>query len=294
MCMYLHIYRHYIISLSPVLLSQVFPSHYHPQFLSLLSHHLRAASKRRKHRAHSVTSEEEEELARYGGGPPSSESHFNSSSRERSFPGGYAWGQRWKQLAHKVAGFEPGGRQGLNYAGTSGLTVSKSSEVSEVGKMESQRAGKREGGFEEEAEGKKKAWYEEPSRGVLSGRDGSTFDLPYISNIRKMVQTSIQSSPAEESDSHSNDPGGGIGTETRQKHSYSTSSLLPPPSLPRGGGKWEVVHVSVQVGMVMVYCGVCEKGEGVEGELGCLAVNRCPVKAVAVYQTDAMHYSVTE
>ena len=122
-----------------------------------------------------------------------------------------------------------------------------------------------------------------------------TFDLPYISNLRKMMSTSVHSNCTDDSSSHSNEPGGGNGTGLQQKHLYSTPSILPPAPLPGHGDKWKVVHVSVQVGRVVLYCGQCEKGEGGEGEgeLGCLAINSCPAKAVVVYQTDAMHYSVT-
>ena len=58
-----------------------------------------------------------------------------------------------------------------------------------------------------------------------------------------------------------------------------------------------VVCLAVQVGRVMVYCGEGgkgerQKGEG-RGEFGFLTVNRCPVRRLLVYQTDAMCYSVT-
>ena len=107
-----------------------------------------------------------------------------------------------------------------------------------------------------------------------------------------MMSTSVHSNCTDDSSSHSNEPGGGNGTGLQQKHLYSTPSILPPAPLPEHGDKWKVVHVSVQVGRVVLYCGECEKGEGGEVE-GCLTINSCPAKAVVVYLTDAMHYSVT-
>lgn len=53
--------------------------------------------------------------------------------------------------------------------------------------------------------------------------------------------------------------------------------------------------MSVQVGRVVVYCGQCKEGGGggTEEEMGFLTVNSIPAKAVVLYQTDKMQYSVT-
>ena len=97
-------------------------------------------------------------------------------------------------------------------------------------------------------------------------------------------------------DSYSSEPseGNGMGLQ-QQKYSYSTPSILPPAPLHGNGEGWRVVGVSVQVGRVVVYCGQCEEGGGgvIEEEMGFLAVNSIPAKAVAVYHTDKMQYSVT-
>ena len=81
----------------------------------------------------------------------------------------------------------------------------------------------------------------------------------------------------------------------QQKYLYSTSSILPPVPLDGKGDGWRVVSMSVQVGRVVVYCGQCEEGGGggTEEEMGFLTVNNIPAKAVVVYQTDKMQYSVT-
>ncbi|CAI8051349.1 hypothetical protein GBAR_LOCUS28124, partial [Geodia barretti] len=95
---------------------EVFPGHYHPQFLtppSLHHHHhahQRSSSRRKHHESHSIASEEEEEIARYRGG---------AQFRGDAVLGGHVWEQRWKALSQKVAGFEPSCRQRLSFAGTS-------------------------------------------------------------------------------------------------------------------------------------------------------------------------------
>ena len=181
--------------------------------------------------------------------------------------------------------FEPDNRQWLSFAGTSCPPLSPT-PVRKVGKREVLGSGK-EGKitFKHENEGKKKAWYKGPSTSAVSDL---TFELPYISNLHTMTSSS---NTTNEFNSHSSVAGHGV----QQKHFYSTPSILPPAVIP--GKRWRVVHVSVQVGRVVVYCGECEEeeeeGEG-GGELGCLAVNSSLVnKAVVVYQTDAMHYSIT-
>ena len=262
--------------------SQVFPSHYHPQFTSSLSHHHQRASKRRQE-TRSIVSEEEEELSRYGGSTSEPRLFRGRGDRSR-FPGSCAWERRWTALTQRVIEFEPDNRQWLSFAGTSCPPLSPTS-VWKVGKREFLGSGK-EGKitFKHENEGKKKAWYEGPSTSAASDL---TFELPYISNLHTMTSSS---NTTNEFNSHSSVAGNGV----QQKHSYSTPSILPPAVIP--GKRWRVVHVSVRVGRVVVYCGECEEeeeeGEG-GGELGCLAVNRSLVKAVVVYQTDAMHYSIT-
>ena len=118
-----------------------------------------------------------------------------------------------------------------------------------------------------------------------------TFGLPYVTNLCKGALTS-----KDKVDSHSSEPseGNGMGLQ-QQKYSYSTPSILPPAPLQGKGEGWRVVGVSVQVGRVVVYCGQCEEGGGggTEEEMGFLAVNSIPAKAVAVYQTDKLQYSVT-
>ena len=229
-----------------------------------------------------MVSEEEEELIRYGG-HTSEQQLFRTRGDRARFSGSYAWEQRWTALTRRVAGFDPGNRQWLSFAGTS-CPPAPPSPVRRVGKREVSRSGKgAKVSLKNENEGRKKVWFEEPSVGAMSD---VAFELPYISNLYKMTSSS---NVVDESNSHSKVTGNGV----QQRHSYSTSSILPPAVIP--GKRWRVVHVSVQVGRVVVYCGECEgeKGEDGGGMLGSLTVNSSPVKAVVVYQTGAMHYSIT-
>ena len=201
------------------------------------------------------------------------------------------WEQRWKRLSQRVAGFEPGGRERLSFAKTSCPPTppprtspdTHRREHSESGRA--QRGGK-SGLEDDKSEGRreKKAWYEEPS--VI--RD-SIFDLPYISNLHKTPSTSNH--PSVET-SANDQPNG------ESKHRYFTPCVLPAAALcVQPGKRWGVVHVSVRVGRVVVYCGEREGeergGEVGEGGYGCMDVNRFPVKAVVVYHTDDLYYSIT-
>ena len=182
-------------------------------------------------------------------------------------------------LSQRVVQFEPEGQQRLNFAGTSCLPIPKPQESGRS------KSGRTKRTVEGESERKKRPWYEGPSD---SGLTDLTFGLPYVSNLRKGTLTS-----KDKVDSHSSEPSEGNGTGLlQQKYSYSTSSILPPAPLQGKGEGWRVVSVSVQVGRVVVYCGQCEEGGGGE-EMGFLAVNSIPAKAVAVYQTDKKQYSVT-
>ena len=268
---------------------QLFPSHYHPQLLSTLSHHHhhhhhhhRRSSSRKHHESHSIASEEEEEIARYRGA-----SQFQSRGGD-SVLGGHAWQQRWKALSRRVAGFQPTSRQKLSFAGTSScpppppkITSQESGERGRRGRKKHGRVGKIAGGGEEGG----KMWYDGPRASNVSD---FTSELPFITKLSKTKPTSSHSNSIDESHSSSNENGTGS-PQQEWKQFYSTSSILPPMWEGGEGRRWRVVHVSVTVGRVVVYCG--EGGEG--GGLGCLVVDSCPAKMVVVYQTKAKRCSLT-
>ena len=269
---------------------QVFPAHYHPQFISFLSHHQRAtssSSRRRHHETHSITTEEEDENERYYGGG----TKFRGDIGARVFHGYTVWEQRWKCLSKRVDRFDPGHQQGLNFAGSSSCLPPTSP-------TQNGSDGNRRGrGVRKERERgmyaiESIAWYEEPSMRAMTEL---SFEMPYISNLGKAVTTSLHSSSAGESHSPSTQRNQGeTGTGSPQhRFDYFTSSILPPAPLDVVSGKnWKVVYVSVLVGRVVVYCGESEEEETCG--LGCLTVNSIPVKAVVVYQTTGMSYSVTK
>lgn len=188
-------------------------------------------------------------------------------------------------LSQRVVQFEPDSQQRLNFAGTSCLPVPQSGTPQEGGRSKS---GRGKGTFEGESKRRKKPWYEGPTD---SGLTDLTFGLSYVSNLSKGTMTS-----KDKVNSHSSEPSGGNGMGLQQqKYSYSTPSILPPAMLHGEGEGWRVVCVSVQVGRVVVYCGQCKEGGGggTEEEMGFLTVNSIPAKAVVLYQTDKMQYSVT-
>lgn len=144
--------------------------------------------------------------------------------------------------------------------------------------------GKIAGGGEEGG----KMWYDGPRASNVSD---FTSELPFITKLSKTKLTSSHSNSIDESHSSSNENGTGSPQQER-KQFYSTSSILPPMWEGGEGRRWRVVHVSVTVGRVVVYCG--EGGEGGEGGgLGCLVINSCPAKMVVVYQTEAKRCSLT-
>ena len=191
-----------------------------------------------------------------------------------------------------MAGFEPSCRQRLGFAGTSSCPLPPPQQSSQDSGGKGKRGrekrwrvgGEISGAF---GEGVKKAWYEGPS---VSNVCEFTSELPFITKLSKTKPTSSHSNSIDESHSGSNDCSKN-GTGSPQKQSYSIPSVLPPLWAEGEGRVWRVMHVSVEVGRVVVYCG--EGGEQEREEPGCFAVNHAPAKAVVVYHTEDMSCSLT-
>ena len=192
------------------------------------------------------------------------------------------WEQRWKALSRRVAWFNLSSRQRLSFAKTSSCPPPP--QTSQGGGVRGRRGREKRGKVVERSgggsEGGKKVWYEGPS---ASNVGDFTSELPFVTKLSKTKPTPSHSNSVDESHSGSNDSSrNGMGP-SQQKQSYSTTSVLPPLWAEGEGRGWRVVHVCVEVGRVVVYCG--ERGEEEREELGCLTVNSVPAKAVAVYQT---------
>ena len=233
--------------------------------------HREKAARRKAAKTHSVTNEEEEELLCYGGGLSELQLQQGSSVKKTlgRFMGSFAWSQRRRRLVERVAEFDPGGGQPLNYFEVSSLKESRYGDEVQVQGMEATQVGIPTM-VEKRREESERPWYEEPRRGLFFGRDSSPYDLPlHISNVSK---SEVHSKPTEEGSNpyHSSGLGrsesceGSMGIEV-QKYAYTTSPILPTAT-GLGENGCVAVHMSMEAGRVVVYWGEGEMEEEEEEE----------------------------